>query len=512
MRTVLLNRRAAAVEALATTPSSLFNSKVADPSRLMHPSDGRRRRCAWIEHGLTIHSDGNVTCGLDDPHGRRSFGNINRQALSEIWANPEYARLQTSLWEGGRCTECNLAQEVDDPTLVQMPARAERPTTLVAETTVRCNLRCPQPACIPNNDKHTKIRDSDFLDASAFRRVADELAGELRHVFFYNYGDPFVHVGAEDMLTHLRQTSPAARVVSSTNGAPLAKMERARRLVAGGGLDFVVFTISGVTQESYARYHVGGRVELALRGMRNVLEAKRELGAKTPIVHWRYLLFNWNDSEAEVDEALKLARQYGVDEFSLYLTHIPREGASRRFAPGAPDFIHYRKHIENALGYTRVSPMPDADGFYGLEQTAFGPARWTSWQARRRLRVENGRARLALTTSRPGSRERVNHVFVLTPWRQFKVPLQPDVWRTVEFAVPNGFTDDRLEVCIVAQEPWFPIDEHPGSTDLRCLGALVLEGQAETAPIWRGHLPLTAGEAALLSAYRFQSPRPLVDW
>jgi hypothetical protein len=39
-------------------------------------------------------------------HGRR---NINRQTVAEIWANPEYQRLQRKLWEGHRCTECALA-------------------------------------------------------------------------------------------------------------------------------------------------------------------------------------------------------------------------------------------------------------------------------------------------------------------------------------------------------------------------------------------------------------------
>jgi MoaA/NifB/PqqE/SkfB family radical SAM enzyme len=509
----LLQRPRSAGVAPAPQDLSFFNRKLTEPSRLMHPVDGNRYRCAWIENGMTVHSDGNVTCGLDDPYGRRSFGNVNRQTVAEIWENPEYERLQRKMWEGHKCVECGLAQRVEADPTETMPSRSLRPSTLVVETTVRCNLRCPQPACIPNNDRDIRTRDSDFLDLDGFRRVVDELAGQLSHVFFYNYGDPFVHAGAEDMLVRLRQSCPDARVVTSTNGIPLAKRERALKVAVSRGLDHIVFTISGINQESYSRYHVGGRVELALRGMQNLLEAKHELGLSKPVVHWRYLVFRWNDSESEIEAALRLAEECGVDEFSLYLTHVPAGASSFRFSPGSPNFARYRKYIENALGYTRECPMPDENGFYGLEQTALGPARWTGWQARKRLRVDGNRATLAVSTARAASAERADHVFVVTPWQKVKVPLQPGAWRSIELTIPDHLRLDTVEVEIVTFDHWFPVEEW-GTSDQRCLGVLVREDEAEgdTIPPWRGVVPLDATDAARLAGFRYQAPRPLVDW
>jgi hypothetical protein len=60
-----------------------FNRKIPAPSLLMHPSDGFQYRCPWIEDSITIHSDGNVSCGLDDPNSQRSFGNILSQPIEE---------------------------------------------------------------------------------------------------------------------------------------------------------------------------------------------------------------------------------------------------------------------------------------------------------------------------------------------------------------------------------------------------------------------------------------------
>lgn len=490
-----------------------YNRKHTDPSRLMHPPAGPRYRCSWIEGGFTVQSDGNITCGLDDPHSRRSFGNINRQSVAEIWENPEYDRLRLKLWEGYRCTECNLAQQVEDNAAGPPPGRPDRPTTLVVETTVRCNLRCDQPACIPNNDRAVQTRDGDFLDLDAFGRVADALEGNLSHVFFFNYGDPFVHVEAADMLGHIQRTNPDARVVTSTNGIPLSNPDRARRVVAAGALDFIMFTISGVTQESYARYHVGGRLDLALKGMENVIQAKRELGLSKPTVHWRYLVFRWNDSDAEIEAALAMAEAMGVDEFTLHLTHVPLTAISYRFSTGGPSFVRYRRYINNALGLTHYSPMPDDNGFYAVEQSGRYPVRWTGWQARKTVRVRKNKARLGLTTNRPGSDERPNHVFVVTPYETIKLRLKPGTWLSLALTVPPGVSIPNLDVEIVTFDHWYPAEDC-GVDDPRCLGVLVLDrdADAEALPVWRKHEPLDATDEARLAGFRFEAPRRLIDW
>ncbi|CAN7485105.1 SPASM domain-containing protein [Caulobacter sp. LjRoot300] len=466
-----------------------------------------------MEGGVSVHADGNVTCGLDDPYSRRTFGNVNRQTVSEVWANPEYERMQSRLWDGWRCAECNLSQAVDASEDGPMPARALLPTTLVAEATIRCNLRCPQIACVPNNHRDVRTRDSDFLNLDTFRRTIDEIGSGLTHVFFFNYGDPFVNVEADAMLTHLGQVAPQAWGLTSTNGIPLSKMERARTVVASGALDRMIFTIGGATQESYERYHVGGRLDLALKGMANVVQAKRELGVDKPTVVWRYLTFNWNDGDEEIAEAVRLSEEIGVDEFRFHLTHVPLEGVSWRFSRGGPNFRRYRRHIDNAFGFTHFTVEPDEDGFYQREELEFGTARWTGWQARRRLPVRDGRATIEVSTTRPGAEGR-DHVFVLTPWAKVKVALRPGRWSKVELAVADP-TLRMLEVELVTFDHWFPAEEC-GTDDRRCLGVLVRE-QDETVhrripwPRLR-HPALDGGDEARLAGFRYQPPEPLIDW
>ena len=66
-------------------------------------------------------------------------------------------------------------------------------------------------------------------------------------------------------------------------------------------------TISASNVVDYdSRYHKAGSFEKAMLGLRRLVEEKRRVGRTKPIVHWRYLLFNWNDSDACIEEALRL--------------------------------------------------------------------------------------------------------------------------------------------------------------------------------------------------------------
>lgn len=452
-----------------------YNRKSPFPSDAMLPSEGRRYRCAWINDSITIHSDGNVTCGLDDPHAQRSFGNIYRDRVEDIFANPEYERLQANLAAGHRCSDCQLYEDITDAPDAIASSRAVLPDTLIVEPTIKCNIRCLNgDACTPNNDPDIVTRDASMLDPEALVDVLGQLRDTLKQVYFFNYGDPFVHPGAEDMLLQIARICPGAKVITSTNGIPLYKPGRAIKVVRAG-LDQIVFTIGGVTQESYSRYHVGGRYDRAIRGLMNVAAAKRELGLSRPKITWRYLLFNWNDSDAEIAHAMALAKEIGVDEFILYLTPIPVGGASFRFAPGSPNFAKHRDIIDSALNFSETAgvPAPDADGFHKYDEvTGLGLCQWTSWSAVRRFDLNGKWINFSLTTNRPVSRERPCVAYVVTPWRSFRVPLEYMKWRDIAILVPDGERSrGSVDVVIATPDYWFPADETT-STDPRCLGVL----------------------------------------
>ncbi|MCJ7871444.1 radical SAM protein [Phaeobacter sp. J2-8] len=470
------------------------NRKDKTPSRHMTPADGTPRFCPWIEDSMTILSDGTVTCGLDDSDGLRSFGSVHEQSLPEIFANPEYQRLRDGLKKGQKCRDCALYQPLTGP----RPQRPRLPRKLVVEPTVRCNLRCPQSACFANNSRDHKTRDSDDLPRDVLDRALAQLGDGLEEVYFFNYGDPFMHRDAPKMIGDIRRHSPGAKIVTSTNGIPLAAKHKAQQVVESG-LDHIVFTISGMTQDSYARYHVNGRLESALRGMRNVVEARRAVGTTRPHISWRYLGFRWTDGFDDLDAALELAEDLGINDFSIYLTHIPEDSWSYRLAEGSYGYSRYRPWINVAYGYNR--PPAPVDGLFPPEDLPkFGRARWTNWHGRPSVTIRDGKITFSLSTNSPAAASEApgpdssgsnssssvssgTEIFLRTPWRRlYKITVPYCAWGNVTLDVPTSWwSQGEITVDLFCPNAWFPAD-WLGVEDYRCLGVLIAQTPGGTLP------------------------------
>jgi len=199
-----------------------------------------------------------------------------------------------------------------------------------------------------------------------------------------------------------------------------------------------------------------------------VCDAKRELGLSTPIVHWRYLLFHWNDSAETIAEVKALAAEMGVDELRFCLTHVPAGGATRRLAFGSPDHHEIADLVEASHGM-----RPDDDGlFLREEQEHLGAYRWSAPTARVRLHLHGRFASLAL--SRPPHTPEAS-VVVTLPWSKFTTRVAGDgAWANMRFFVPRRYRRSRL-VANLAASSYFPVDDD--QPDIRCLGVMVAEGE-----------------------------------
>ena len=60
---------------------------------------------------------------------------------------------------------------------------------------------------------------------------------------------------------------------------------------------------------------------------------------------WRYILFDWNDSDEEMARARELAREIGVDQFRWLLTDRPPDGLSKRFVPGSAELERIKDEL-----------------------------------------------------------------------------------------------------------------------------------------------------------------------
>jgi hypothetical protein len=200
-----------------------------------------------------------------------------------------------------------------------------------------------------------------MLDFDLFCRVIDEVGPSLGRIDFFNYGEAFLHKRAVEMVEYIKSHHPHIYVYTSTNGTALSE-ELARRLVHSG-IDEVTFSIDGARPESYVQYRQRGKFDVAIRNLRAMADEKHKAGRDLPCLNWRYILFKWNDSDEEMEEARQLATELGIDRLCWEITDHPETAFSRRFVTGSEDFERIRRETwdDSNLGNAIPGATPHAE-------------------------------------------------------------------------------------------------------------------------------------------------------
>ena len=307
--------------------------------------------------------DGRFVCGCADPYGRRVLGDARVGMVRDAWTGPIITQLRTDLNCGGSkfCGDCalKLPLKKDEAPPERSVDAGPFPGRMYVECTAACNISCNQACCNPESGI-TRTRQAGMLDFDLFKRVIDEAGPSLHRIDFFNYGEAFLHKRAVEMCEYIKTNFPHIYLYTSTNGLALSE-ENARRLVHSG-IDEVTFSVDGARQESYEKYRQRGKLDIALRNLRAMADEKRKSGRTLPFLNWRYILFVWNDSDEEMQQARELAQEIGVDRLCWEITDHPEDSYSRRFVPGSPDYETIRRETwdDSNLGNAIPGATPRA--------------------------------------------------------------------------------------------------------------------------------------------------------
>ncbi|MCP5106327.1 MAG: radical SAM protein, partial [bacterium] len=290
--------------------------------------------CDWIFNILVVLSDGSVVCGCADPYGERPLGNLKESTLLETWYSDKVKQIRKELNDGHSCfcDNCGMKRFLnEDEPVPQGPVNMEVLPRIFLEPTVLCNLSCFKAVC--NHDSgivNTRTRKNFPLDE--FKALMDQVGKNMIRLDLFNYGDPFVHPQAVDMIEYVKEKYPHIYLYVSTNGLMLDE-EKIKRIVQSG-LDEITFSVDGADRETYSRYRQKGDFDKVLDIMSAFVEERNKTGREVPFINWRYILFKWNDSNSQMKRAKKLARKIGVDRFSWEITNHPEEAKSIKYQIG----------------------------------------------------------------------------------------------------------------------------------------------------------------------------------
>jgi len=129
---------------------------------------------------------------------------------------------------------------------------------------------------------------------------------------------------------------------TSTNAHYLT--DAAARKTVESGLDRLIISIDGSTQEVYEQYRVGGNLQKVFEGARNIVKWKRELKSKTPFVVFQFLVVKPN--EHQIDEVIKLGKEIGVDDVWLKTAQVYEYENGNELIPTLDQYSRYKKRSD----------------------------------------------------------------------------------------------------------------------------------------------------------------------
>jgi radical SAM protein with 4Fe4S-binding SPASM domain len=238
---------------------------------------------------------------------------------------------------------------------LKKPVQWGLPFSISIEPTTSCNLRCPE--CPSGLRSFT--RPTGMLNAALFRQIIDQVHPHVNYLTFYFQGEPYLHTEFLDMVRYAR--TKKIYTATSTN-AHYLKDANAKKTVESG-LDRLIISIDGTTQETYKSYRVGGHLNKVIEGAKNIVKWKRQLKSTTPYVIFQFLVVKPN--EHQVEEVKELAREIGVDEVLLKTAQVY-------------DYEHGNPLIPENEQYSRYTKQ--ADGTYRIKNTLENSC-WKLWHS-----------------------------------------------------------------------------------------------------------------------------------
>ena len=229
--------------------------------------------------------------------------------------------------------------------IAKSPVQWGLPISISVEPTTSCNLRCPE--CPSGMRSFT--RPTGMLEQSFFHGTIDKLAPSLSYLIFYFQGEPYLNPKFLEMVEYA--SSKGIYTATSTN-AHYLKDDIAKRTIESG-LDRLIISIDGTTQETYQNYRVGGTLNKVLEGAKNIVAWKKKMNSSTPHIIFQFLVVKPN--EHQIEDVKRLGKEIGVDEVRFKTAQVYDYENGNDLIPTLDQYSRYRKldngkwEIKNSL-------------------------------------------------------------------------------------------------------------------------------------------------------------------
>lgn len=200
-----------------------------------------------------------------------------------------------------------------------------------------CNLHCP--TCTKGNqgevDGLKYEHQTGIMDPELMEKCIEKIANENNKaiVFLYGNSEPFLHPRLPECIAAVKKRGLRCEMSSNLN-----YVHHLDETLAAG-LDFMIISLSGFTQEVYVKGHAGGNIDKVKKNMILLGEANAR-AAKPVEISVNYHIYKDNGGE-ELEAMRAFAAECGIGLFVSTARAISMENAIQYCREKDPDATPY---------------------------------------------------------------------------------------------------------------------------------------------------------------------------
>lgn len=179
---------------------------------------------------------------------------------------------------------------------------------VIIEVAGVCQATCPYCAQNSGKQRRKEVAGAAYMPADLFRQIITHLrqsvafVKKVDRVYLYNWGEPFLCPAINEYLEILKENGLYAVISSNFQKVPVIRPENFPVI------NEVLFSLSGMTQDTYGRIH-GGQIEKVLKNFEGFREQMRQYAPKSKLfMAWHRYRFN----EHEFWQAYQYSKKQGV--------------------------------------------------------------------------------------------------------------------------------------------------------------------------------------------------------
>ena len=164
-----------------------------------------------------------------------------------------------------------------------------------------------------------------------------------RPVFYINYyfqGEPFLHPNFLELIKEAKRN----KIYTSTSTNAHFINEKMAGDIVESGLDRLIISIDGLTQETYENYRIHGKLDKVIAGTKEMVQAKLRLNSSTPHLIFQFLAVKPN--EHEIPQVFELGKEMGIDEVRIKSAQLYEFENGNPLMPENEKYSRYRKQAD----------------------------------------------------------------------------------------------------------------------------------------------------------------------